>query len=495
MMFTSLTFGLFFAVVFFLYWFIFNRSVNLQNLFLLVSSYTFYGWFNLNFLFLLIGLSILNYTLGSLIQKTSHSSYRKMFFIFGMVINIGTLFIFKYFAFFVDSFIQFIRLFGFSPDSFTVRLILPIGISFYIFLSISYIIDVYQRRLIAVGNVVDILLSFSFFPIILAGPIQRPKSLLTQIQKFRVFQYAAATDGLKQILWGLFMKVVIADNCVFPVNAIFKDFSLYTGSTLVLGVFLFSIQIYADFAGYSNMAIGIGKLLGFNIMKNFSYPYFSSNIREFWKRWNISLTTWFRDYVFLPASYSISRKIKPERICSIKTEYFIYSFGIFITWTLTGLWHGANFTFIIWGLIHGCSLVIYQISMKFRKRLLKKVQLRNDNTLILLFETGFTFCIVMIAWIFFKADSVNHALRYISRIFSNSFFTLPQFDKLPDVIITLLLISIFFIVEWFGRNQDYAIATIGMKWPKVFRWSMYCIVFLFVFWFSGEQQQFIYFQF
>jgi len=498
MLFTSITFALFLLLVFILYWFVFNRNLKGQNFFLLISSYSFYGWWNWRFLFLLFFISVSNYLIAIQIQKEDQKDkkpLRKLLFLAGLVINIGTLIFFKYFNFFIDGFINLISLFGFKVNLLTLKIILPLGISFYIFLSLSYIIDVYQHKLNAVRNFFDALLTFSFFPIILAGPIQRPISLLPQIQSRRIFNYVQATDGLRQILWGVFMKIVIADNCAVTVNTIFTDSSKYSGSTLVLGIFLFTVQIYADFAGYSNIAIGVGKLLGFKIMKNFAYPYFARDIREFWQRWNISLTTWFRDYVFLPIAYSVSRKIKSDRFYLIKTEFLIYTGGITVTWMLTGLWHGANYTFIIWGFIHGLFLIINHVTAKPRKRLLKRLNIRNDNILLIIGDSLATFIIIMFSWIFFRADDVGHALTYISGIFSNSLLTIPFFPGMRRTLTTIYTVVGFSIIEWLGREQEYAIAHFGLKWHRSIRWAMYYAIVIAILYFKGSDQQFIYFQF
>jgi alginate O-acetyltransferase complex protein AlgI len=491
MLFTSVTFALFLLLVFVLYWFVFNRNLKGQNFFLLIRSYIFYGWWDWRFLFLLFFISASNYLIAILIQKKVQKSHRKLFFISGLIINIGTLIIFKYFNFFIDGLDNLISLFGLKVNLITLNIILPIGISFYIFLSLSYIIDIYQHKLTASRNFFDALLTFSFFPIILAGPIQRPISLLPQVQTRRIFNYARATDGLKQILWGVFMKIVISDNCAVHADKIFTGYSTYSGSTLILGVFMFSVQIYADFAGYSNIAIGVGKLLGFNIMKNFNYPYFALDMREFWRRWNISLTTWFRDYVFLPIAYSVSRNIKSDRFYLIKTEFFIYTVGICFTWILTGLWHGANYTFIIWGLIHGFFLIINHVAAKPRKKILKRLNIRNESIALTIFDTLATFTIIMFTWIFFRADNVGHAFSYLSGIFSMSSFTLPEIRSRT----TILLVVLFFVMEWLGRDQEYAIAKIGIKWPRLIRWGIYYSIIIAIFYFAGSEQQFIYFQF
>jgi len=491
MLFTSITFAFFLLLVFVLYWFVFNRNIKSQNFFLLLSSYIFYGWWDWRFLFLLFFISASNYLFAILIQKQVQKSYRKLFFISGLIINIGTLVIFKYFNFFIDGFNDLISLFGLNANLITLNIILPIGISFYIFLSLSYIIDIYQQKLSAARNFFDALLTFSFFPIILAGPIQRPISLLPQIQTRRIFNYTQAIDGLKQILWGVFMKTVISDNCAVHADKIFTGYSTYSGSTLILGAFMFTVQIYADFAGYSNIAIGVGKLLGFNIMKNFAYPYFARDIREFWKRWNISLTTWFRDYVFLPIAYSVSRNIKSDAFYLIKTEFFIYFIGISFTWILTGLWHGANYTFIIWGLIHGFFLIINHVAAKPRKKILKRLNIRNDNIVLTIVDSVATFTIIMLSWIFFRADNGGYAFGYLSGIFSMSSFSIPEIRPRT----TILLIVLFSIIEWLGRDHEYAIAKIGIKWPRLIRWGIYYSIIIAIFYFAGSELQFIYFQF
>ncbi len=490
MLFTSINFAIFLFIVFVLYWFIFNRNLKWQNIFLLVSSYVFYGWWDWRFLLLLFSISITTYFVAIGIQSKDKHQLRKLIFITGLVLNIGTLFLFKYFNFFTDAFVSLISLFGFKVSTFTTSILLPVGISFYVFLSISYIVDVYQHKLVPVRNVFDLLLTLSFFPIILAGPIQRPISLLPQIQAPRIFKYPQVTDGLRQILWGILMKIVIADNCAVTVNTIFSNSSAYAGSTLILGIVLFAVQIYADFAGYSNIAIGVGKVLGFNIMKNFAYPYFARDMREFWKRWNISLTNWFRDYVFLPIAYSVSRNIKADRFLLIKTEFLIYAIGITITWMLTGLWHGTNYTFVFWGLIHGFFLIMNHITSKPRKRLLKRLNIRNDNYFLATADSLATLIIVLFSWIFFRANNVEEAFSYISGIFSMSSLSMPEIK--PHAI---FLIQLFFVIEWFGRDQEYAIANIGSKWPKPLRWILYYSLILTIFWFSGKDQQFLYFKF
>jgi D-alanyl-lipoteichoic acid acyltransferase DltB (MBOAT superfamily) len=264
---------------------------------------------------------------------------------------------------------------------------------------------------------------------------------------------------------------------------------------LLAGIVLFTIQIYADFAGYSHLAIGISKLLGFNIMQNFNYPYFARDIREFWRRWNISLTTWFRDYVFLPIAYSVSRWIRSEKFLWIKSEIVIYAIGIIFTWMLTGLWHGANYTFIAWGMIHGFFLFLFHIGMKPRKRILSTLHISHNNKALILFESAVTMIIVMGSLTFFRADSIGLAVDYLARTASPSLLTFPPLLQLPDFSATVVFILIFFIVEWFGRKHEYPLARFCSAWPKGLRWTFYYAIILAVFWFSGERQQFIYFQF
>jgi D-alanyl-lipoteichoic acid acyltransferase DltB (MBOAT superfamily) len=359
-----------------------------------------------------------------------------------------------------------------------------------VFLSISYIIDIYKQNLNANRNIVEVLLALSFFPIILAGPIQRPSSLLPQIIKKRDFNHNQAVDGLRQILWGFFAKVVIADNLALQVDTIFPNFSEYSGSTLVIGAVFYAIQIYADFSGYSNMAIGIAKLFGFSLMRNFAYPYFSRDITEFWKRWHISLTTWFRDYLFLPLSFTIAWRIKNERVFFIKTDFFIYLVAIIITWFLIGLWHGANYTFIIWGMIHGFFLIIYQWQRKPRKRLFKKIGINNDYSLVIITETIITMIIVMLAWIFFRADSINQAFAYINKLFSASLFKLPQVYPLKIIILTLL----FIFSEWLQRKREHTLQ-IGNVKNRLLRWGIYYGIVFLILLFAGGKQEFIYSQF
>jgi alginate O-acetyltransferase complex protein AlgI len=491
MQFSSIEFAIFLPVVFLLYWFVVSKNLKMQNWLLLIASYFFYASWDWRYLLLLIFLSLANYFIGLGIGNYKSERKRKILFIAGVLINLGILGVFKYYNFFIYSFIDLISFFGYDLPGSTTSIILPLGISFYVFLSLSYIIDIYKRNLNANKNIMEVLLTLGFFPILLAGPIQRPSSLLSQITKRREFDDNQAADGLRQILWGLFAKVVIADGLVTYVNNIFSGYSEYSGSTLLIGALFFTIQIYADFSGYSNMAIGIAKLFGFSLMKNFAYPYFSRNISEYWKRWHISLTTWFRDYIFLPMSFFISSGIKNEKIFLIRTDQFIYIIASTVTWFLTGLWHGPSYTFIAWGLINGIFLIIFHLLIKPRKKLLKKLKINNDNPVIVFFETIITVIFVILAWVFFKSNSLYEAYLYIHGIFSNSLFSIPEIR--PKTITILILI--FFLIEWIGRKNQYPIANVGAKLKRPLRWAFYYGIISAIFLFGGKSQEFIYFQF
>lgn len=491
MLFNSIGFAIFLPIVFILYWFVVNKNLKLQNILLLIASYFFYGWWDWRFLFLLVLISFLNYFIGNRIDKNEIGKKKKIWLIAGLIINIGILGVFKYYNFFVDSFINLMSFVGYDLPKSSTKIILPLGISFYVFLSLSYIIDIYKQNLKANGNILEVLLTLSFFPIILAGPIQRPSSLLLQIIKTRDFNYNQVIDGLRQISWGLFAKVVIADNLAIRVDNIFLNFSEYSGSTLVIGAVFYTIQIYADFSGYSNMAIGIAKLFGFNLMQNFAYPYFARDISEFWKRWHISLVTWFRDYLFLPISFALSWKIKSDKVLLIKSDLFIYIVASTVVWFLTGLWHGANYTFVLWGIIHGFFLIIYQWQRNPRKMILKKMGINNKNYLIVFVETMITLFIVMISWVIFRAESVNQAFTYISNIISPSLFSFPQEFPVMLIIITIL----FILAEWFQRAKLHAMQIENIK-NKIIRWGIYFVLVLTIFSFGEfNQSSFIYFQF
>jgi D-alanyl-lipoteichoic acid acyltransferase DltB (MBOAT superfamily) len=388
------------------------------------------------------------------------------------------------------SFIDFFRMIGIPMNVHSMQLIVPLGISFLTFIAISYLVDIYRNQLQPEKNITNLTLSLIFFPIILAGPIQRPSTLLPQIRKPRKFEFEQASDGLRQILWGLFVKMVVADNLASIVNVIFPEKGRFNGITLALGAIMFSIQIYADFSAYSNMAIGTARLLGFNLMQNFRYPYFASNIADFWKRWHISLTTWFRDYIFLPLSYVISRRIKPERVLFVKTEMIIYSSGIFITWLLTGFWHGAKWTFLLWGMIHAVFLILHHALRKPRKRLLA-VKGFHTGIIVIVVERTSMLVIVVISMIFFRVNLVYGGWRYITLMGKKPFLTLPEEIPLKMIIPVFIL----FFVEWIQRDKLHGLDFTGSTKPIVFRWSVYLVLLILILLFKNNPQQFYYFRF
>jgi D-alanyl-lipoteichoic acid acyltransferase DltB (MBOAT superfamily) len=359
---------------------------------------------------------------------------------------------------------------------------LPVGISFYTFQTLSYTIDVYKRKLEPTKDFIAFSAFVSFFPQLVAGPIERATHLLPQFYKKRTFDYSKAVDGMRQILWGLFKKIVIADNCAEYANQIFNNSADMNGSTLVLGALFFTFQIYGDFSGYSDIAIGTSRLFGFDLMQNFNFPYFSRDIAEFWRRWHISLSTWFRDYLYIPLGGSRGGTWMKIR-------------NTFIIFIVSGFWHGANWTFVVWGILNAIYFLPLLILNKNRKNLKTVASGKYLPSVKEFFNMSITFSLTTLAWVFFRAESIGHAFKYLSKIFSMSFFTIPYFIFIPGVLITILLIVVFIIIEWIGRENQYALATLGMKWQKSLRWLMYYIIIIIIFFFAGAQQQFIYFQF
>ena len=490
MLFNSIEFAVFLFVVFIIYWSVADKNLKLQNGFLLLASYFFYGWWDWRFLFLLISLSLCNYIIGLQVGKNKSAGRKTVWFALGLTINIGVLGVFKYYNFFIDSFIDLVSLLGYDLSRSTTKIVLPLGISFYVFLSLSYIIDIFKNNLNPNRNLIEVLLTLGFFPIILAGPIHRPAALLPQIGRKRIFDDKQAVDGLRQILWGLFVKIAVADNLAPETDKIFLNISDYSGSTLLLGSIFYTFQIYADFSGYSHIAIGTGRLFGFSLMNNFNYPYFSRDISEFWKRWHISLTTWFRDYLFLPVSFALSAKINRERVTFIKTDMFIYIVASFITWFLTGLWHGANYTFIVWGLINGFFLIIFQWQKKPRKRYFKLFGINYNSKPLKLAEGLMTFLLVVLTWVIFRSDTIRSSIEYFRSMLSSSLFSVPQVFPKTAVIILLA----FILTEYIQRNKRHALQIEGVEY-RALRWVIYSGIVLVILLFGGGSQNFIYFQF
>lgn len=478
MLFNSIDFAVFLPIVFVLYWFVVSKSLSMQNILILISSYVFYSWWDYRFLFLLIFSTTVDFVAGIKIANSSNSHARRLWLIVTIFVNLGLLVVLKYYNFFIDSFSTlFQNNAGFS-DSWTLNIILPVGISFYTFHGLSYVIDIYRGRIQPTKDFVDYSVFVSFFPLLVAGPIERATHLLPQLQKVRKFNYDEALDGCKQILWGLFKKVVIADSCAVFVNDIFDNSSVYSGSTLMVGAVLFAVQIYGDFSGYSDIALGVAKLFGIRLLRNFAYPYFSRDIAEFWRRWHISLSSWFKDYLYIPLGGSKGGTLKKLR-------------NTFVIFLVSGLWHGANWTFIFWGLLNAVYFVPLLLSNRNRSNLEIVAQGRLFPSWSEAVSILSTFSITVIAWIFFRAASIDDAFQYLSRIFSNSSFAIP--DIFPGRL--FLLIIAFFFVEWMGREDEYPIKQLVVRLPKLLRWTIYYLILALVFSHVGPKQEFIYFQF
>ena len=482
MLFNSINFAIFLPIVFVFYWFVTNKNLKLQNILLLVSSYFFYACWDWRFLFLLIFSTLLDYYTGIKMSDAKDQNSKKFWFWLSISINLGFLGVFKYYNFFAASFADAIANFGLKVHPQTINVILPVGISFYTFHGLSYVIDIYKDRIKAEKNFIDYSVFVSFFPLLVAGPIERATHLLPQIQKKRVFNHAIAVDGLKQILWGLFKKVVIADNCAKFANIIFDNYTNYSGSTLALGAVFFAFQIYGDFSGYSDIALGTARLFGIDLLRNFAFPYFSRDIAEFWRRWHISLSTWFRDYLYIPLGGS-------------KGGVWMKIRNTFIIFLVSGFWHGANWTFIIWGLLNALYIMPSIIFNTNRNNLDSVAQGKLFPSIKEVFQIVVTFSLTVFAWIFFRAENLTHALEYISEIFSNTLFFKPNFFEIEKTPKILFLLLIFIIIEWVGREKQYAIAKLGVRWPKYIRWMAYYVIIFTVFYYSGKEQQFIYFQF
>jgi D-alanyl-lipoteichoic acid acyltransferase DltB (MBOAT superfamily) len=482
MLFNSIGFAIFLPIVFFLYWFASKDNLKHQNLLLIIASYFFYACWDWRFLFLLIFSTLLDFYSGSKIANSDKIQQKRFWLFLSIIINLGFLGIFKYYNFFAGSFIDALSYLGIKADYNSINVILPVGISFYTFHGLSYVLDIFNGKIKPEKNFINYSLFVSFFPLLVAGPIERATHLLPQIVKKREFEYSKAVDGLRQIVWGLFKKIVIADNCAGLANEIFNNSGNYSGSTLVLGAVFFSFQIYCDFSGYSDIALGTARLFGIELLRNFAFPYFSRNIAEFWRRWHISLTTWFRDYLYIPlggSRGSIWMKVR----------------NTFIIFILSGFWHGANWTFIFWGALNAVYFLPLLLTKNNRNYMEIVAKGKMAPTLKEVSLMIVTFGLTTFAWIFFRAENIGHAFRYISGILSPTLFTLPVFASMGKALMTILFIIIFVLVEWKGREGEYAISRIGFRWRPSLRYAMYGTLILTILYFGGEKQQFIYFQF
>ncbi len=482
MLFNSIDFAIFLPIVFILYWFVTDKNLKLQNFLIVVASYLFYGWWDWRFLSLIFFSTLVDYAVGRGLSNEENLTKRKILLWISIIVNLGFLGFFKYYNFFIYNFATAFSFFGAPLNANSLNIILPVGISFYTFQTLSYSIDVYKRRLEPTKDFIAFSAFVSFFPQLVAGPIERATNLLPQFFKKRNFDYSEAVDGMRQILWGLFKKIVIADNCAQYANIIFNNSSEYSGSTLFLGALFFTFQIYCDFSGYSDIAIGTSRLFGFNLKQNFAFPYFSRDIAEFWRRWHISLSTWFRDYLYIPLGGS-------------RGGTWIKIRNIFIIFIVSGFWHGANWTFIAWGALNALYFLPIFLTNKNRNNLDIVAEGKYLPSIKEISSILSTFILTVLAWIFFRANNIKHAFEYISEIFSSSFFTFPIFYKVDSVKPIYILLIIFIIIEWLGREQQYAIAYLGTKWPPPLRYGMYYAIIISIFLFGGKEQQFIYFQF
>jgi len=475
LLFNSIEFIIFLPTVFLLYWFVFTKKIRHQNFLILISSYFFYGWWDYRFLALIFLSTVVDYLIGLKIhQSKDNNSKRKMLLWVSILFNIGILGFFKYYNFFVDSWIDLFDSIGYNIKSkWTLNIILPVGISFYTFQTMSYSIDIYRNKLEPTRDFISFATFVSFFPQLVAGPIERATNLLPQILRRRKFDYKQSVQGLRLILWGMFKKVVIADSLAPSVNDIFENYQNLGGGTLWLGALYFSFQIYCDFSGYSDIAIGTSKLFGFELMSNFKFPYFSRNIGEFWRKWHISLSTWFRDYLYIPLGGS-----KGHKWASLK--------NIFIIFLVSGFWHGANWTFIFWGLVHALLFVpsfLFGTNRKFTS-IVAEYSWRASIKEI--YQMGITFFFVLLAWVFFRSDNISNSFEYLSRMFYD--FGLPSMRYIKYLAYILLLIPI----EWIFR-QDERLSKKFIKNEIVLFAILFFIVLNYIL--SSNNNQFIYFEF
>lgn len=478
MLFNSLSFLLFLPIVFILYWWVNKKGMQLQNALLLVASYFFYACWDWRFLFLLLFSTALDYFTGIKMAEAKNQNNKKSWFWLSIIINLGFLGVFKYYNFFADSFAEALSGLGIQANFWTLKVILPVGISFYTFHGLSYVIDIYKGKIQPEKNIITYSLFVAYFPLLVAGPIERATHLLPQIKKKRVFDYSKAVDGVHQIIWGLFKKVVIADNCALYANAIFDHSDSMNSLSLFLGVVYFSFQIYGDFSGYSDIALGTSKLFGIDLLRNFNYPYFSRDIAEFWRRWHISLTTWFRDYLYIPLGGSrggVRMKIR----------------NTFIVFLVSGFWHGANWTFIVWGTLHALYFLPLLITQNNRNNIEIVAKGKTFPTFKELVSIIITFCLTALAWVFFRAKTVSEAFLYLKNMFQFNFKGGIQFLEFERYSVELLLLLSFFImVEWNSREQEHPIKGKGIMLK-----ALLILIGILVFGVFSSPADFIYFQF
>ncbi len=479
MLFNSIEYLLFLPIVFAIYWLLRNH-LKLQNLFVVIASYVFYGWWDYKFLLLIAFTSLCSYASGLMIERSRESIVDgqksivdpKFWMVTNIVINLGILAAFRYYDFFVS---EFGALFGISTESLLLRIILPVGISFYTFQALSYSIDVYQGNIKPTKDIIAFFAFISFFPQLVAGPIERATNLLPQFLQKRTFSNEQGVDGMRQILWGLFKKIVVADNCATYVDQVWATYDTHSGSTLLLAAILFTFQIYGDFSGYSDIAIGTAKLFGIKLMRNFNNPYFSRDIAEFWRRWHISLTSWFRDYVYIPLGgnrHGLSRTI----------------FNTLIVFLICGLWHGANWTYLMWGL-YNVLLFLPLILLGKSKRYKGSPMVWKQLPQMLL-----TFVLVTIGWIIFRAPSLSEAWDVVCHICSGTLWSAPYIFPMQEMLFMATGILVMIGVEWLQRNENHGLVLDGMN-SRLLRYAIYIVLITMILWKGDSGDAFIYFQF
>ena len=469
-------------MVFALYWIIGADRPRGQNLLIVIASYVFYGWWDWRFLTLILFSTLVDFSIGIRLSKTEKPNARKILLWISILVNLGLLGFFKYYNFFIENFTTAFSLMGREISYQSLNIILPVGISFYTFQTLSYSLDIYRGRLQPTRDILAFSAFVSFFPQLVAGPIERASNLLPQFLASRRFNYIKAVDGLRQILWGFFKKIVIADNCAEYANMVFSNPEAHSGSTLLIGAIAFALQIYGDFSGYSDIAIGTARLFGFNLMQNFAFPYFSRDIAEFWRRWHISLSTWFRDYLYIPLGGSRGGTRMRVR-------------NTFIIFVVSGIWHGANWTFVIWGILNAIYFLPLLLSGKNRMNLDTVAAsgiLPNWKEIIQMLTT---FLITVLAWVFFRSSSVTEAFTYLTALFDLSLFSLPDLTLVRHIWIKSGLVVLFIFLEWCGRKEQYALEKLGLDWPGWLRYIFYYLLIVIIFWYGGKPQEFIYFQF
>ncbi len=477
MFFNSLHFAIFLPIIFILYWFVFNKNKSWQNSLLIIASYYFYACWDWRFLFLLVFSTLLDYFSGIQIEKSKSVKESKFWFWLSVIINLGFLGVFKYYNFFATSFTELLNGFGFQVNPLLIKVILPVGISFYTFHGLSYVIDIYYKRIKAETNFIDYSLFVSYFPLLVAGPIERATHLLPQVKVKREFNFEKAKEGLHQIIWGLVKKVVIADSCALYANEVFNHQEQMNSLSLVLGAIYFAFQIYGDFSGYSDIALGTSKLFGIDLLKNFNFPYFSRDIAEFWRRWHISLSSWFRDYLYIPLGGSKVGKWMQVR-------------NTFIIFLVSGFWHGANWTFIVWGFLNAIYFLPLLLLNKNRNNL-EDIHFKfNFDGVKTIFQILITFSITTFAWIFFRAKSISEAILYIKNMFTNLNFDSQYLNNARYAPELLWLIGAFVLFEWFNK---YKTELISGKYENIK--LLFCILAILALGVFSDYKEFIYFQF